>query len=163
MKRNYVYFLFTCLLTFVVSGCDTDIEPEVIQADVYKRQVLRTSTDNGASWSTPKLIAPEHTKRHQVIAGTIRTREGWLVQACLLYTSTALAYIKMCVKNSCLNFLKHQEYAWSYAENIQKKAPVYETEPDSVYTPVSYTHLDVYKRQKPSRSLRNTHLARCKA
>lgn len=29
-----------------------------------------------------KLIAPEHTKRHQVIAGTIRTREGWLVQAC---------------------------------------------------------------------------------
>ena len=23
---------------------------------------------------------------------------------------------------------------WSYAENIQKKAPVYETEPDSIYT-----------------------------
>ena len=41
---------------------------------------------------------------------------------------------KMCVKNSCLNFLKHQEYEWSYAENIQKKAPVYETEPDSIYT-----------------------------
>ena len=40
----------------------------------------------------------------------------------------------MCVKNSCLNFLKHQEYEWSYAENIQKKTPVYETEPDSVYT-----------------------------
>lgn len=37
-------------------------------------------------------------------------------------------------KNSCLNFLKHQEYEWSYAENIQKKAPVYETEPDSIYT-----------------------------
>ena len=44
--------------------------------------VLRVSTDNGASWSTPRLIAPEHAKRHQVIAGTIRTREGWLVQAC---------------------------------------------------------------------------------
>jgi len=29
---------------------------------------------------------------------------------------------------------KHQEYEWSYAENIQKKTPVYETEPDSVYT-----------------------------
>lgn len=40
----------------------------------------------------------------------------------------------MCVKNSCLNYLKHQEYEWSYAENIQKKAPIYETEPDSVYT-----------------------------
>ena len=51
-----------------------------------------------------------------------------------LQSNTALAYIKICVKNSCLNFLKHQEYEWSYAENIQKKAPVYETEPDSIYT-----------------------------
>lgn len=44
--------------------------------------VQRTSRDNGRSWSKPRIIAPEHTKRHQVIAGTIRTREGWLVQAC---------------------------------------------------------------------------------
>lgn len=51
-----------------------------------------------------------------------------------LQSDTALGYIKMCVRNSCLNFLKHQEYEWNYAENIQKKAPVYETEPDSVYT-----------------------------
>lgn len=49
-------------------------------------------------------------------------------------SDTALGYIKMCVKNSCLNFLKHQEYVSSYAESIRKKAPVYETEPDSVYT-----------------------------
>ena len=51
-----------------------------------------------------------------------------------LQSDTALGYIKMCVKNSCLNFLKHQEYEWSYAENIQKNTPVFETEPDSVYT-----------------------------
>lgn len=51
-----------------------------------------------------------------------------------LQSDTALGYIKMCVKNNCLNFLKHQEYEWSYAENIQKKAPIYESEPDSVYT-----------------------------
>ena len=44
--------------------------------------VQRVSTDNGRTWSAPQIIAPEHTKRHQVIAGTIRTREGWLVQAC---------------------------------------------------------------------------------
>lgn len=43
---------------------------------------MRTSRDNGATWSKPRLIAPEHTKRHQVIAGTIRTREGWFIQAC---------------------------------------------------------------------------------
>lgn len=44
--------------------------------------VMRTSRDNGKTWSRPRIIAPEHTKRHQVIAGTIRTKEGWLVQAC---------------------------------------------------------------------------------
>lgn len=44
--------------------------------------VQRTSTNNGATWSRPRIIASEHTRRHQVIAGTIRTREDWLVQAC---------------------------------------------------------------------------------
>lgn len=43
---------------------------------------LRTSTDNGATWSKPRFIAPEHTYRHQVIAGTTMTREGWLIQVC---------------------------------------------------------------------------------
>ena len=28
------------------------------------------------------MIAPEHTRRHQVIAGTSITKEGWFVQAC---------------------------------------------------------------------------------
>lgn len=49
-------------------------------------------------------------------------------------SETALGYIKMCVRNSCLNYLKHQECEWNYAENYQKKAPIYENEPDSVYT-----------------------------
>ncbi len=44
--------------------------------------ILRTSHDNGATWSTANLIAPAHTKRHQVIAGTIQSREGWLIQVC---------------------------------------------------------------------------------
>ena len=43
---------------------------------------LRTSTDNGQTWSKPRMIAPEHTRRHQVIAGTSITKEGWFVQAC---------------------------------------------------------------------------------
>lgn len=33
-----------------------------------------------------------------------------------LRSDTILAYIKMCVKNSCLNFLKHQEYVHEYEE-----------------------------------------------
>jgi sulfatase modifying factor 1 len=44
--------------------------------------VMRTSTNNGANWSKPVLIAPEHAKRHQVIAGSFITKEGWLVQLC---------------------------------------------------------------------------------
>ena len=54
MKRNYVYFLFTYLLTFVVSGCDTDIEPEVIQAaNAYNEEYFRSISFAGASfhWS----------------------------------------------------------------------------------------------------------------
>ncbi len=43
---------------------------------------LRTSTDNGQTWSAPRIIAPEHTVRHQVIAGASVTKEGWLLQAC---------------------------------------------------------------------------------
>lgn len=51
-----------------------------------------------------------------------------------LNAETLLGYIKMCVKNSCLNYLRHQEYEWNYMEMVHKKGPVYETEPDSVYT-----------------------------
>ena len=47
---------------------------------------------------------------------------------------TIKAFLYKAVKNSCLNFLKHQEYEWNYAEIIRKKTPVYETESDSVYT-----------------------------
>lgn len=44
--------------------------------------VQRKSDDNGLSWSKPKIVAPEHTKRHQIISGTSRTVEGYLMQAC---------------------------------------------------------------------------------
>lgn len=44
--------------------------------------VMRTSTDNGFTWSAPRIIEPEHGKRHQVISGTSMTPEGWIIQAC---------------------------------------------------------------------------------
>lgn len=43
--------------------------------------IQRSSADNGQTWSKPRLIAPEHKKRHQVISGTIKTKQGWLIQA----------------------------------------------------------------------------------
>lgn len=42
---------------------------------------VRESHDNGATWTAPHFADPEHTKRNQVIAGLLQTREGWLIQA----------------------------------------------------------------------------------
>ena len=50
-----------------------------------------------------------------------------------LKKDTATAYLKICVRNSCLNYLKHLEYEWNYNELCQKQPPVYATESDSVY------------------------------
>ena len=44
--------------------------------------IQRTSLDNGKTWTSARIIEPEHAKRHQVIAGTIKTSEGWFVQLC---------------------------------------------------------------------------------
>lgn len=44
--------------------------------------VMRTSTDNGTSWTRPKIIGPEHQNRHQVISGTSKTKEGFFIQPC---------------------------------------------------------------------------------
>ncbi|HOZ48376.1 MAG TPA: SUMF1/EgtB/PvdO family nonheme iron enzyme [Candidatus Hydrogenedentes bacterium] len=44
--------------------------------------VLRSSADNGATWSTPRFANAFHQRRNQVIHGMMRTREGYLVQLC---------------------------------------------------------------------------------
>lgn len=44
--------------------------------------ILRESNDGGMSWSRPHIIEPEHTRRHQVISGTISNSRGWIYQLC---------------------------------------------------------------------------------
>ncbi len=46
--------------------------------------LMRTSDDNGQTWTPPRTISSgmNYAKRHQVIAGTLLTRTGVLVQAC---------------------------------------------------------------------------------
>ncbi len=44
--------------------------------------VVRTSADNGYTWSEPHFVNPEHETGNQVIAGTIKTSKGYLIQAC---------------------------------------------------------------------------------
>jgi len=44
--------------------------------------LMRTSTDNGASWSKARIIQPIHGYRHQVIADPIITKEGYIIQQC---------------------------------------------------------------------------------
>lgn len=38
--------------------------------------VMRTSTDSGATWSSPRLILPEHDRMHQVSEAVIRMNDG---------------------------------------------------------------------------------------
>ncbi|MBM4025058.1 MAG: glycoside hydrolase [Planctomycetes bacterium] len=44
--------------------------------------ILRTSTDNGATWSKAKLIMPEHGLRHMPVESVFRTKEGYLIVPC---------------------------------------------------------------------------------
>jgi len=44
--------------------------------------IMRTSTDNAATWSKAKIINPIHDLRHQVIAGAFQTKQGYLICAC---------------------------------------------------------------------------------
>jgi sulfatase modifying factor 1 len=44
--------------------------------------LMRTSRDNGVTWTSPKAIGPRFVQRHQVISGTLMTREGVLIQNC---------------------------------------------------------------------------------
>jgi len=44
--------------------------------------ILRTSTDNGATWSKARLIMPEHGQRHMPVETVFRTREGTILLPC---------------------------------------------------------------------------------
>jgi hypothetical protein len=44
--------------------------------------VMRKSTDNGATWTRPRLIGPEHSARHLVMDSLMCTKTGSMVLAC---------------------------------------------------------------------------------
>lgn len=44
--------------------------------------ILRTSKDSGATWSTARLINPEHGLRHMPVESVFQTREGWMILPC---------------------------------------------------------------------------------
>src|SRR6056297_1184023 len=44
--------------------------------------LMRTSKDNGATWSSPRFIEKRHQWRNQVISGTFQSQEGDLIQLC---------------------------------------------------------------------------------
>jgi len=51
-----------------------------------------------------------------------------------LKSETTIAYIKICVRNSCLNYLKHQDCELDFEEYYKKNTPLYEDNTESVYT-----------------------------
>ena len=44
--------------------------------------IMRTSDDNGATWSRAKLIMPEHGVHHMPIETVFKTQEGYLIVPC---------------------------------------------------------------------------------
>jgi len=44
--------------------------------------IMRTSTDNGATWSKARLIMPEHGLHHMPVESVLRTREGAILVPC---------------------------------------------------------------------------------
>jgi len=44
--------------------------------------IMRTSTDNGATWSKARIIEPTHGYRNQVIAGSFITKQGYIIVPC---------------------------------------------------------------------------------
>lgn len=45
-----------------------------------------------------------------------------------------IAYIKLSVRNACLNHIRHRNYESGFCEAVQGVAPIYEQSPDTVYT-----------------------------
>ena len=58
----------------------------------------------------------------------------WLAEDFVLQEDSALSFLKTCVRNSCLNYLKHQSYADDYAKQVEVHAPIYAESPESLYT-----------------------------
>jgi hypothetical protein len=52
--------------------------------------VLRTSTDNGVTWSRARLIIPEHAKRHMPAESVFRTSDGAILLPCDANPGTAI-------------------------------------------------------------------------
>lgn len=50
-----------------------------------------------------------------------------------LNPETIPAFLKTCVRNGCLNHLKHLRYEMDYAENYKTRSPIYEIAPDTVF------------------------------
>lgn len=51
-----------------------------------------------------------------------------------LTATTTPAYIKMCVRNSCLNHIKHKSYSQQYEEESKFAETIYEENPDKVFS-----------------------------
>ncbi len=58
-----------------------------------------------------------------------------------LQAETTIAYIKVCVRNGCLNYLKHLNYETNYVEQCLNNEPQYATSPDCIYTLKELYHI----------------------
>ena len=128
MKRNYVYFLFTCLLTFVVSGCDTDIDC-----------LLYTSlTDgeyrflNGGAWTGYFEMDENHAEPRGYLAGT-QTPDG---------QSTGIDHLKE-LGVTHIHILPSFDFSTIDETSLEENSYNWGYDPKN-YNAVSYTHLSPF-------------------
>ena len=51
-----------------------------------------------------------------------------------LDSETIIGYIKICVKNRCLNYIKHLNYELAFSEESHINSTIYDNDNDNVYT-----------------------------
>ena len=107
MKEIMYIFLFTYLLTFVVSGCDTDIEPEVIQAaNTYNEEYYQNLREYKKTRSCYlfRLVCRLYFRSISFAGGFISLvcRIVWTLSVCGRIPSNNPAYVETSYYNEAL-------------------------------------------------------------
>ena len=115
--------------------------------DVYKRQPLQ--------WSSSRVVSRDHISRHTLpvirFLSSIRSVEK--NPHCMYRNqSLSLRHIQMCIRDRTTN---GQSVSLDSHPSEDRSEPPIQRIDGSIIIPVSYTHLDVYKRQTLSSQMRS--------
>lgn len=79
-----------------------------------------------------KRFLPDKEVREDIVSDVFA--KLWLTDDFVFEEATAVSFLKTCVKNSCINYLKHRTYTDDYARVVEIQEPLYAESPESIYT-----------------------------